>query len=87
MSVLIGIGSLELPDNIIVIKPDYVSLGISLLLEFYILYIVKTYVKIKIEKVIEIKKEAKKEKKRRKLFQINKFKQAFAIKAANDIER
>ena len=63
MSVLIGIGSLELPDNIIVIKPDYVSLGISLLLEFYILYIVQTYVKIKIEKVIEIKKEAKKREK------------------------
>ena len=51
LCILIGIDSLDLPKDIIIIKPDYVSLGVSLLLELAILRFVNGYVAETIEKI------------------------------------
>ena len=49
---MIGIDQLHLPDNILIFKPNYISLGASILLELFILYIVRQYTIIEIEDII-----------------------------------
>jgi len=51
--------ALDLPDNIIIFKPEYISLGVSLLLELYILYIVKRFVKVSTIKFKTMRDEEK----------------------------
>lgn len=57
VTILVVIDSMDLPENIIIFKPNYYSLFASLLLEFAILHLVKTYVQISYDKIDTIKKE------------------------------
>ena len=55
ISILVAIEYMELSENILIIKPNSYSIGVTLLLEFYILYIVKIYVNIKVIEVTKLK--------------------------------
>jgi len=57
--ILVGIDNMELPANIIIFKPNYIIMGVTFLIECYILYIVSKYTKSAIEKITLVKVKQK----------------------------
>ena len=45
---------MELPEEVIIIKPNYISIGVAFLIELYFYLIVRRYVKVSIEYIKDI---------------------------------